>query len=104
MSRVQLLRSGSIYGTYKELARYPDMLFVGTITRDSNGAPTSAAVVWPDGAPGTYTADIVSEAFPGAVDAYHITYGSPVSSTYTQPAVTRDGNGAITVRPALLVS
>lgn len=86
------------------LAANPDNLIVGSIMRDSNGAATSAPVVWPDGTVGTYTADTVSSAFPGAVDAYHITYGSPATKTYTQPAVTRDASGAVTARPAVTVA
>ena len=92
------------YATHKNLARNPDLLIAGTITRDSNGAATSAPVVWPDGSPGTYTATTLSTAFPGAVDAYTITYGSPVTRTYTQPAVTRDASGAPTAVPAIVVS
>jgi hypothetical protein len=88
----------------KTLALNPDLLISGPITRDGNGAATSAPVLWPDGTVGTYTADTVSSAFPGAVDAYHVTYGSPASKTYTQPAVTRDATGAVTNRPALTVA
>jgi hypothetical protein len=75
-----------------------------TITRDANGAVKSAGAVWPDGTPGTYTTDTVSTAFPGAVDAYHVTYGSPALKTVTQPALTRDSTGAVTTRPALTVA
>lgn len=92
------------YATHKNLARNPDLLIVGTVTRDGNGAATSAPVVWPDGSPGTYTATTVSTAFPGAVDAYTVTYGSPVTRTYTQPAVTRNADGAATAVPAIVVS
>ena len=87
-----------------QIARNPDLIITGAITRDANGAALSAPVTWPDGAAGTYTADVVSTAFPGAVDAYHITYGSPVAATYTQPAVTRDSSGATTNVPAITVS
>jgi hypothetical protein len=38
------------------------------------------------------------------VDAYTITYGSPVTRTYTQAAVTRNANGAVTTRPAITVA
>lgn len=86
-------------------ARNPDLIIAGAITRDGNGAATSAPVTWPGGTPGTYTADTVSTVFPGAVDAYHITYGSPVTRTYTQPALTRDGGtGAVTNLPAIVVT
>lgn len=78
-----------------------DALIVGPITRDSNGAATSASVRWPNGKTGTYTATTVSTAFPGAVDAYTVTYGS---RTVTQPAVTRDANGAIVNRPEMVVT
>ena len=95
----------STYARYIQLAKNPDTLITGAITRDSNGAATSAPVVWPDGSPGTYTADTVSTAFPGAVDGYHITYGSPATKTYTQPAVTRDpSSGAATNVPAIVVT
>jgi len=81
---------------YLLLARDPQALFVGAITY-TNGAPTSAAVTWPDGVTGTYTGT-PSTAFPGSIDAYTITHGT---TTYTQPAVTRDTNGNITNQPAI---
>lgn len=91
-------------GTYAEmiaLAGNPDLLIAGAITRDANDAAISAPVVWPNGTVGTYTATTVSTAFPGAVDSYTITYGSPVTRTYTQAAVTRNASGAVTNRPAI---
>lgn len=94
----------NLYTTYPQLAANPDSIIVGEITRDSDGAATSASVVWPDGSPGTYTADIVSTTFPGAIDGYHITYGSPLIRTYTQPTVTRNSLGAVTTRPAIVVT
>lgn len=96
--------NGKLDKADKLLARNPDLLIVGTVTRDANGAATSAPVVWPDGSPGTYTATTLSTAFPGAVDAYTITYGSPVTKTFTQPAITRDANGAATAVPAITVA
>lgn len=92
------------YLSFLQAAMNPDLLIVGTITRDTNGAATSAPVVWPDGTVGTFTADTVSSSFPGAVDAYHVTYGSPATRTYTQPLMTRDANGAVTARPAVVIS
>lgn len=86
------------------LARTPDLLIVGAVTRDANETAISAPVVWPDGTPGTYTALTVSTAFPGSVDSYSITYGNPVTRTYTQPTVTRDASGATTNVPAITVS
>lgn len=96
--------SGGGSAALTQWAANPDALIVGTITRNSDGAATSAPVVWPDGQPGTYTATTLSSSFPGAVDAYTITKGSPVTQTYTQPAVTRNASGAVTTRPAVTVS
>jgi hypothetical protein len=88
------------YATYEQLARTPELLIVGTITY-TNGAPTSAAVAWPDGTTGTFTGT-PSATFPGSLDAYTITYGT--TRTYTQPTVTRDANGNITTQPAIVLS
>lgn len=74
-------------------------------TRDANGALTSATIAWPDGATGVFTADTLSVAFPGAIDAWHATYVlGAVTLTITQPTVTRDANGAVTVQPAITIS
>lgn len=86
------------------LARTPDSIITGAITRDASGAATSATVTWPDGTTGTYTALVLSTAFPGAVDSYRITYGSPATKTYTQPTVTRDASGAAVSVPAITVT
>lgn len=83
----------------------PGALIVGVIVRDGDGAAISAGVVWPDGEVGLYTADAVSASFPGAVDAYHVTYGVPAHHTFTQPTVTRDvTTGAVTTRPTIVVT
>ena len=85
-----------------QAAKNPDLLVTGAITVDGNDLVTSAAVVWPDGSPGTLT--ITSRDSNGAVLAYNITYGSPVTKTFTQPAITRNANGAATNVPAIVVS
>lgn len=73
-------------------------------SRDSNGAIVTASIEWPDGATGTFTTDIVSTAFPGAIDAWHATHVlGAVTTTYTQTAVTRDASGAVTAQPAITV-
>jgi len=84
---------------YAQLARDPSQLFVGTVTL-TDGAPTSAAIVWPDGVVGVYTGT-PSATFPGSIDSYTLTHGT---TTYTQPAVTRDASGNITNQPAIVVS
>jgi hypothetical protein len=87
------------------LAQSLDVLIYGTVTRDVNGAAVSANVAWPDGATGVYTATRVSTAFPGAVDAYTVTHVlNGVTTTYTQPAVTRDSTGAVTNKPTMTVA
>jgi len=91
------------YVSYLSLAGNPDALIVGAITRDGNGAATGAGVVWPDGSVGTY-AGTPSAGTPGAIDSYTITYGSPVTKTYTQPTVTRNASGAVITRPAITVA
>lgn len=73
-------------------------------TRDANDALISGTVIWPDGATGTFTADTVSTAFPGAIDAYHVTHVGTTTTTYTQPLMTRNANGAVTAQPAIVVT
>lgn len=85
------------------IAKMPDLLITGAITRNSNEVITSAPVVWPDGTAGTYTTDSIDAS--NAINSYHITYGSPtVIHTYTQPTITRDSSGAATNVPQIVVS
>ena len=56
-----------------------DMMY-DNIAYDTLGNISICTVQWPDGGVGTYTATVVSTAFPGATDAYTVTYlpaGSP---------------------------
>jgi hypothetical protein len=85
----------------------PDLLLYGpeTWTRDANGAVLTAPARWPDGATGQFTALTVSSSFPGAVDSYKVTHVlNGTTRTYTQPTLTRDANGGVTVRPAITVA
>lgn len=82
------------------LAATPEVLMVGTITRDTDGAPLSADVAWPDGVTGTF-AGAPSATFPGVVDSYTLTHGA---DTYTQPLVTRNASGEITAKPAITLA
>jgi hypothetical protein len=90
------------YAGLVQLAKNPDTLIAGAVTVDGNDLVTSAAVAWPDGTPGTLT--ITSRDSNGAVLAYNITYGSPVTKTFTQPTITRNANGAATNVPQIVVS
>ena len=83
-------------------AKNPDILIVGSITRNANDVVTSASVVWPDGTVGTFTTDTIDAS--GAINSYHITYGSPVTKTFTQPVITRSATGAATSVPQIVVS
>jgi len=80
-------------------AKSPENLWTGARTL-TNGAVTSAAIVWSDGVTGVYTG-AASSASPGSIDSYTLTHGT---TTYTQPTVTRDTNGNITNQPAIVVS
>jgi hypothetical protein len=103
------IRHGPIVGSDSWLKLHAsgniDALITGTISRDVNGAATSATVVWPDGTTGAYAATAVSIDLPGAVDAYTVTYIGSTTKTVTQPAVSRDlVTGSITTKPVMVVS
>lgn len=88
------------------LARDPELIIIGTITRDSEGLVPTAELVWPDGSPGVFTVEEYSVDFPGAVDSYSVTYLPTVGpdKTYTQPVMTRDASGAVIVRPDMVIT
>lgn len=82
-----------------------DALFVGTLTRNTDGAVTVANVEWPNGVTGTYTSLVFSTSFPGYVDSFQITYVTgAVTKTVTQPTMTRDAGGSVIARPEMVVS
>ena len=97
------LRDTLISNGITDLVRDPSQLFTGAITRNGSGAPTSATVTWPDGVAGVYSGT-ASTTFPSAIDAYTVTRAGSPTLTYTQPAVTRDGSGNISNRPAITVA
>lgn len=83
---------------------YGQVFRLVSAARDANEAITTANIVWPDGVAGVFTTDVASSAFPGAIDAWHATYDSTPFRTVTQPAVTRDANGAVTAQPAITIA
>lgn len=85
------------------LAADPSLLFSGAVTRNGNGVPTSASVLWPGGVAGVYSGT-ASTVFVTAVDSYTVTRAGTPTKTYTQPAVTRDAGGQISNRPPITVS
>jgi len=101
-TRLSTTSLNATYAKYLQLAKNPDTLIAGAVTLDGSDQVTSAVVQWPDGSPGTLT--ITSRHATGAVLAYNITYGSPVTQTFTQPTITRNANGAATNVPQIVVS
>lgn len=88
----------------KAFATDPADLFTGTRTLDANGTVTSSPITWPNGATGVFTATATNSTFK-CVDAYTVTYvDGATNKTVTQPLVTRNLNGDVTLRPALTVA
>ncbi len=86
---------------------YSSAFAVLSATRNGDEAIITASVQWPDGSTGTFTTDTFSSSFPGAIDAYHVTYvpiGGGTTLTLTQNLLTRDAAGAVTAQPALVVT
>jgi len=73
-----------------------------TINYDIGGNVTDASVKWPDDAVGTLTMTDWN-ATHGIWDGYNITH-STSGKTVTQPAVTRNAGGDITIKPALIIA
>jgi hypothetical protein len=76
------------------------------ITYDNDGAESSADVIWPDnpGVVGGVFAVISKNAtIPNLIDSFTLTHTAS-GNTVTQPAVTRDANGRITISPAPIIS
>jgi len=73
-----------------------------SVTRDSDGVPTSAVLKWPDSSAGAFTL-VTKNTTWLAVDAYTVSHADS-GKTVTQAAVTRDANGNITTKPALTVA
>lgn len=87
------------FASLVQLAKNPDTIVTGAVTGDPL---VTAAVVWPGDVPGLLT--ITARHATGAVNAYNITYGSPVTKTFTQPTITRAASGAATNVPQIVVT
>jgi hypothetical protein len=79
---------------------------LSSITRNSDGAIVTGTAVWPDGSTGSFITDTLSTLFPGAIDAFHVTYvpASGPTKTITQSLLTRDASGAVTAQPVLTIT
>ena len=73
-----------------------------SVTFDADQVVTTATVKWPDGSAGVFTRTAKDDEFL-AVDAYTLTH-TDSGKTVVQAGVTRDADGAVTVKPALTVS
>lgn len=65
-------------------------------------AVATASVQWPDGSAGTVTGTLFNAAF-GTTDAYTVTHTAS-GLTVTQPPVTRNAGGEVTIKPPLVVA
>lgn len=63
---------------------------------------STATVLWPDGSAGTLTVTEVNETWE-TIDEYSITHTAS-GLTVTQPEVTRNDDGIVTTKPALIVA
>lgn len=84
---------------FKQLAKVPEQIMVGALTYDGNKLET-AEVLWPDGTVGLLTVDTWHAATEKAA-SWHITWGTV---TYTQPAITFNGDGEPIDIPEIVVS
>ncbi len=72
-----------------------------TPSRDSDGVITTATLTWPDGSAGVFTTVVKNATFL-VIDSFTVTHTAS-GRTITQPTMTRDSNGNVTVRPALTI-
>lgn len=80
---------------------YVQSFAVISATRNANNVITTASIVWPNGATGTFTTDTIN-ATHNTIDAWHATHIlSGTTKTVTQTAVTRNASGAVTAQPAI---
>jgi len=73
------------------------------LTRDGDDVVTTATVKWSDGTAGVFTTTTKNATYL-VIDAFTITYLGSTTRTITQPAVTRNANGAVTTKPALTIA
>ena len=83
---------------------YAQAFAATSVTRNVNNVITTASIVWPDGATGTLTTDIINTTF-NTINAWHATHIlNGVTKTVTQTAVTRNSSGAVIAQPVLTIS
>lgn len=72
------------------------------INYDDTGVIIAADIKWPDGSTGSYTRTAKSAEW-NMVDAYMVTHDTS-GATVSQPLMTRDAYGNVTLKPELVVS
>jgi len=83
---------------------YIQAFAITSATRNSNDVITTASIVWPNGATGTFTTDTINTTY-NAIDAWHATHIlNSTTKTVTQATVTRNSNGAVTAQPIITIS
>ena len=83
---------------------YVQAFAITSATRNTDDVITTASIVWPDGATGTFTTDTINTTY-NSIDAWHATHIlSGTTKTVTQTAVTRNSNGAVTAQPVITIS
>lgn len=80
---------------------------LGSVEYDADGILATATITWPNGAPGVLTVTAVYEidgepSVPNAFTVTHVLGG--VTTTVTQPAITRDNEGAVLIQPTPILS
>jgi hypothetical protein len=75
---------------------------ISSVTRDGDDVLTGIVFKWPDGSDGVFTLTTKNNTWL-AVDAFTITHVTS-GKIITQPAISRDSNGNISVKPAMTVT
>lgn len=97
------VRTGSDISDAMLIAWTESESYQGTsVTRDADGLPTSATIVWPDGSAGVFTRVSKNSTWL-AVNEYTITH-TDSGKTVTQPSLTWDAGGNMASKPALTVA
>lgn len=83
---------------------YVQSFSIVSATRNAKNVITTASILWPNGATGTFTADTINARY-NTIDAWHATHTiNDVTKTVTQTAVTRNSKGAVTEQPTITIS
>jgi hypothetical protein len=101
---LRYVRAGGVYVNDQRLKEWvsAEAFEIVAATYGVDGVLDSAIVKWPDGSAGVLTVTATNLSFM-TVDAFTATH-TLSGKTVTQPTVTRDAGGRVTVKPALTVA